>query len=154
MNPKDIGDALLNLELSPPSRATADQIDRIVDADRRRVKRWIRISVFLWVIAAVGAVVIFILGGLTFPVIAKLLAENGEGTLENPDTPFLALAKLMAVSMVIGTASFVSLVTAGLSTVLLLVCSRRATLRQINSNLLEISEQLSRTSSAGKEASS
>ncbi len=146
MNPKDVGDALLNLELSPPSKATADQIGRIMDADRRRVRRWMWIAVLLWIVAAIGAFAIFIIGGLTFPFIAKLVAESGEGSLDSPDTPFLALAKLMAVSMVIGTASFVSLVTAGLSTVLLLVCSRRATLRQINSNLLEISEQLKHTS--------
>lgn len=146
---KDVGNALLRLDLNPQSQASTAQIDRIIDADRRRVKRWTRVSIGLWIIAALGALVIFILGGLTFPIIAKMLAENGEGTIEYPDTPFLALAKLMAVSMVIGTASFVALVTAGLCTVLLLNRSRSATLRQINANLLQISEQLKRTPNGG-----
>ncbi len=146
---KDVGDALLRLELGTQSQASIAQIDRIIDADRRRVTRWTRISIALWIIAAIGALVIFVLGGLTFPIIAKLLAENGEGTLEHPDTPLLALAKLMAVSMVIGTASFLALVTAGLSSVYLLNRSRSATLRQINANLLHITEQLHRSRDGG-----
>lgn len=149
---KDVGDALLRLDLSPQSNAPTTQIDRIIDADRQRVKRWTRISIALWILAALGALVIFVLGGLTFPVIAKLLAEKGEGTLEQPDTPFLALAKLMAICMVIGTASFVTLVAAGLATVFLLVRSRSATLRQINANLLQISEHLKRSPPSGPAA--
>jgi hypothetical protein len=64
------------------------------------------------------------------------------GSLENPNTPFLVLAKLTAMCMVVGTGSFMILVFAGLATVLLLLRSRSATLRQINANLLQISEQL------------
>ena len=139
---KDVGDALLKLDLSPQTEAPTAQIERIINADRRHVKRWTRISFTLWILAALGAIFLFIMGGLAFPAIAKLLMEKGEGTLENPDTPFLLLAKLMAMCMVIGTASFVTLVGAGLATVLLLLRSRSATLRQINANLLRISEQL------------
>lgn len=142
---KNVGDALLRLDLTPQSETPSAQIERIIDTDRRRVLRWTRISIVLWVFAALGAIAIFIIGGLAFPVIAKLLAEKGEGTLDNPDTPFLVLAKLNAICMVLGTASFVTLVAAGLATVLLLVRSRSATLRQINANLLQISEQLKRT---------
>ena len=142
---KNVGDALLRLDLTPQSETPSAQIERIIDADRRRVQRWTRISIVLWVLAAFGAIVIFVIGGLAFPVIAKLLAEKGEGTLENPDTPFLVLAKLNAISMVLGTASFVTLVAAGIATVILLARSRSATLRQINANLLQISEQLKRT---------
>lgn len=142
MNQNQLAKALLTLELGPERRATTDQIDRIMEADQRRVGRWMRICVCMWIVAAVGAIVLFVVGGLAFPVIAKMLEQSGEGSLENPDTPFLALAKLVAVSMVLGTASFMLLVIAGVSTVLLQVHSRRATLRQINSNLIEISRQL------------
>jgi Trk-type K+ transport system membrane component len=105
-------------------------------------------------LAALGAILIFIMGGLAFPLIAKLLAQKGEGTLENPDTPFLLLAKLTAMCLVFGTASFVTLVAAGLATVLLLIRSRSATLRQINANLLQISEQLKRRPPGGASAAS
>ena len=141
---KDVGDALLKLDLSPQTDAPVSQVERIIETDRNRVKRWTRISIALWILAALGAFLIFVMGGLTFPVIAKLLAEKGQGSLENPDTPFLVLAKLTAMCLVFGSASFVILVCAGLATVLLLLRSRSATLRQINVNLLQISEQLKR----------
>jgi hypothetical protein len=167
---KNVGDALLKLDLTPPSDTPAAQIERIIDTDRRRVRRWTRIAIALWVLAAVGAFIIFVIGGLTFPMIAKTVLIENEykkaeakvaevkvaakttdqgkvakpptGTLENPDTPFLLLAKLTAICMVLGTASFMLLVFAGLATVLLLTRSRTATFRQINANLLQISEQL------------
>jgi hypothetical protein len=139
---KDVGDQLLKLDLAPHADAPAGQVERIIDADRRRVRRWTRVSIALWILAAAGAITIFVIGGMVFPLIAKLLAEKGEGTLENPDTPFLLLAKLIALCLVFGTASFVVLVCAGLATVLLLSRSRSATLRQINANLLLLSDQL------------
>lgn len=160
---KNVGDALLKLDLSPQTDPPSSQVERIIDADQRRVKRWTRIAVALWIVAALGAVLIFIMGGLAFPAIAKAIMEENEaavavgskktaaadhgtdakwGTLEEPNTPFLMLAKLNAMCMVFGTASFMILVFAGLATVLLLLRTRSATLRQINANLLLISEQL------------
>ncbi len=167
---KNVGDALLKLDLSPQSDAPSTQIERIIDTDRRRVQRWTRIAVALWILAALGALLIFIMGGLAFPAIAKMILEENQakvaegstkagataadtakaiqsspGTLENPNTPFTLLAKLTAMCMVFGTASFMLLVFAGLATVLLLTRSRTATFRQINANLLQIAEQLKRT---------
>jgi len=161
---KNVGDALLKLNLTPQSEAPAAQIERIVDTDRRRVTRWTRIAIALWIMAALGAVLIFIIGGLTFPMIAKMIHEEQQaklveegtklkgdrkvaadlvnGSLENPNTPFQLLAKLVAVTTVIGSGSFMVLVFAGIATVLLLHRTRTATLRQINANLLQISEQL------------
>lgn len=144
----DVGKALVQLNLATPMDASSDQIERILEADRRRAWRWTTASVALWVIAALGALSLFVLGGLTFPVVAKLLSEQGEGSIANADTPFLVLARLVAMSFVIGTASFGALVAAGLSTVVLLVRSRRATLRQINANLMLISAQLQSTASS------
>ena len=163
---KNVGDALLKLDLSPQADPPTAQIERIIDTDRRRVQRWTRIAIALWILAALGAFLIFIMGGLTFPAIAKLIMQENEkavaqdadgkaidqnrnaepprGTLEEPNTPFLLLAKLTAMCMVFGTASFMLLVFAGLATVLLLLRSRTATFRQINANLLQISEQLKR----------
>ena len=54
--------------------------------------------------------------------------------------------------MWLGTASFMLLVFAGLATVLLLTRSRTATFRQINANLLQISEQLKRVPSTSSAA--
>ena len=139
---KNVGDALLKLDLSPPTDPPAAQIERIIDIDRRRVTRWTRIAIALWIFAALGAIVIFIMGGLAFPAIAKMIIQENQakakvsaaaekdkttkpphGTLEEPNTPFLMLAKLVAMTMVFGTASFMVLVFAGLATVLLLLRS-------------------------------
>lgn len=164
---KNVGDALLKLDLAPQSDLPAAQIERIIDEDRRRVRRWTRISISLWIIAAIGAMVIFVMGGLAFPFIAKLLMEEQHAAktaassgdtaesdkpssapkevkspLEDTNTPFTVLAKLVAMCLVIGTGAFMALVFAGLATVLLLLRSRSATLRQINANLLQIAEQL------------
>src|SRR6478672_650377 len=75
---KNVGDALLKLDLSPPTDAPSAQIERIIDMDRRRVQRWTRIAVALWVLAALGAFLIFIMGGLTFPAIAKLIMDENK----------------------------------------------------------------------------
>lgn len=165
---KNVGEALLRLDLSPQADPPFVQIERIIDVDRRRVKRWTRISIALWIIAALGAMVIFVMGGLAFPMIARLVMQEKQskvaaasdepndnsddkevaavkakkGPLDDPDTSFTVLAKLVAMCVVIGTAAFMVLVFAGLATVLLLLRSRSATLRQINANLLQIAEQL------------
>jgi hypothetical protein len=159
---KNVGDALLKLDLAPTGDPPSDQIERIIEADHRRVRRWTRISIALWIIAALGAMFIFVMGGLVFPMIAKLLQDEHRAAVANAApadsdkakedtelkepldqaTPFAVLAKLVAMTMVLGTASFMVLVFAGLATVLLLLRSRSATLRQINANLLQISEQL------------
>jgi hypothetical protein len=166
---RNLGDALLRLDLSAHPEPPTAQIERIIDADRRRVRRWTRISIVLWVLAALGAVWIFVLGGLTFPMIAKMVdAERAESAAaaaeiaaaeksgesaprksnsdarDNPNTSFTVLAKLVAMCMVFGSAAFMVLVFAGLATVILLLRSRSATLRQINANLMVISDQLKR----------
>jgi len=154
MSDKDLSDALLKLDLGSAGGQTiptAQQIDAIISRDRRRVKWLTRLTVALWILAALGAIFIFVFGGLVFPMIAKLLKQAGEGNLENPDTPFLMLAKLTAMSIVLGSLSFITLVAAGLATVVLMFRSRGATLRQINANLLQISEQLKRGKASGDE---
>ena len=160
---KNVGDALLRLDLTPPSETPSAQVERIIDTDRRRVTRWTRIAVALWIFAVLGAMFIFIMGGLAFPAIAKAIMEENAATtakvaadakvsppklstLDEPNSAFTMLAKLTAMCMVMGSGSFLILVLAGLATVLLLARSRAATLRQINANLLQISEQLKRPS--------
>jgi hypothetical protein len=162
---KNVGDALLKLDLSPPTDAPTAQIERIIDADRRRVQRWTRIAIGLWILAALGAFIIFVIGGLAMHAIAEAMMKENKaqvaagqpgakateavkpidpekGPLDKPTTPIQMLTLLLAKCMLLGTAAFMLLVFAGLATVLLLLRSRTATFRQINANLLQISEQL------------
>jgi uncharacterized membrane protein YjgN (DUF898 family) len=144
MSDKVLGDALLRLNLTPPALPSAVEVERIIEADRRRIRWHTRITVGLWILAFVGALSIFVGGGFVFPVIAKMLKQADEGSIDEANTPFLMLAKLTAMCIAFGSLSFAILVAAGLATVLLVFRSRRATLRQINANLLQISEQLKR----------
>ncbi len=146
MSDKAVGEALLNLNLTPPAVPTAIDIERIIESDRRRIRWHTRITVGLWVVAFLGALSIFVGGGFVFPMIAKMLKQADEGSINEANTPFLMLAKLTAMCIAFGSLSFAVLVAAGLATVLLVFRSRRATLRQINANLLQISEQLKRMS--------
>src|ERR1700704_2663869 len=84
---KTVGDALLKLDLSPQTDPPTTQVERIIDADRRRVKRWTRIAVALWIVAALGAFLIFVIGGLTFPVIAQMIMEENKATAATGDVP-------------------------------------------------------------------
>jgi hypothetical protein len=145
MSDKELGDALLKLNLTPQTLPTSPEVERIIESDRRRIKWLTRTTVTLWIAAFLGALSIFIGGGLVFPMIAKMLNQAGEGSMNEANTPFLLLAKLTAMCIVFGSLSFTVLVAAGLGTVLLVFGSRRATLRQINANLLQISEQLKRS---------
>src|SRR5258708_7320957 len=142
MSDQDLGEVLLKLNLTPPAVPTTPEVERIIEADRRRIKWLTRITVGLWILALIGVVSIFVGGGFVFPMIAKMLKEADGGRIDDANTPFLMLAKLTARCIVFGSLSFAILVAAGLATVLLVFRSRRATLRQINANLLQISEQL------------
>jgi hypothetical protein len=144
MSDKDLGDALLKLNLNPPAVPSTPEVERIIEADRRRMKWLTRVTVGLWIVAFLGAFSIVVGGGFVFPMIAKMLKEADGGRIDDANTPFLMLAKLTAMCIVFGSLSFAILVAAGLATVLLVFRSRRATLRQINANLLQISEQLKR----------
>ena len=148
MSDKTVGEALLNLNLTPPAVPTAVEVERIIEADRRRIRWHTRITVGLWILAFLGALSIFVGGGFVFPMIAKMLKQAEEGSIDQANTPFLMLAKLTAMCIALGSLSFAILVAAGLATVLLVFRSRRATLRQINANLLQISEQLKRLGGA------
>jgi hypothetical protein len=148
MSDKDLGDALLKLNLTPQAVPINPEVERIIDSDRRWIKWLTRITVTLWIVAFLGALGIFIGGGLVFPMIAKMLKQAGDGSIDEANTPFLMLAKLTAMCILFGSLSFTILVGAGLATVLLVFGSRRATLRQINANLLQISEQLKRMGGA------
>src|SRR3977135_185874 len=82
---KNVGDALLKLDLAPQSDPPTAQVERIIDTDRRRVKRWTRIAVALWILAALGAFLIFVMGGLTFPAIAQMIMEENEASAAAED---------------------------------------------------------------------
>jgi hypothetical protein len=142
MSDRELGEALLGLKLTPSATPTNVDLQRILEDDRRRTRRLGRLVVALWIAAALGALLVLVIGGFVFPMIAKLTGQENGGAADPALSPLVMLTKFTAINVVVGSASFVVLVAAGLSTVLLVFRTRAATLRQINANLMEISAQL------------
>lgn len=140
MTEKELGDALLNLELGPaPPAPDAHELTRkIFEGDRRRVRLLVALATGFWTLA-VGGVIGLI--AFYFLYIAPRMDAYAEARhrLEDDWNDWLTAGNMIAG---IALASIVAVLLAAVCTVLLIAASRRATLRQINANLTKISEQL------------
>jgi hypothetical protein len=120
---------------------------KILDQDRRRVRRWVIVAVVLWLLAATGIVGAFVAFGLLFPAHAKAMQQAGVPEIPEKlpaeiQSLHLVLTAFLAKISFLVALSVLVLVLATLATLLVVLVSRRATLRQINANLIAISEQL------------
>jgi flagellar basal body-associated protein FliL len=145
---KELGEALLHLDaaagpLPPDPRALTGSI---LDRDRRKVRLWAVLSVGSWILAAGLVLFILVMFGLLFPLQAKLQQEAKQPTgrvapaerermQQEADVAFKMGSVLITLS--VGVLSL-----AALSTVFLVLASRRATLRQVNATLVDVSDQL------------
>lgn len=143
MNDKDLGDALMRGE---------DPIDlqaltrRVLRRDRRRVWALSAVCVVAWML------VVMLPWSTLLPAMAKvgqiMQAMNAAPATAGATTPEQQRDVLLVAEVVRqGTiATFLlsigSMFAAALCTVVLIVVSRRATLRQVNSRLAEISAQI------------
>jgi hypothetical protein len=147
MTEKEIRKALLDLDAATPGAAPDPrQLARsVVERDQRQVRLLAGVSILLWLVAAAG-VLFVVYGALVhlYPRQKLLFREAALGKLTGEEVDALQATHFMVVesATVILAASFIALTLAALCTVLLVLVSRRATLRQINRNLVEISEQL------------
>lgn len=152
MTEKQLGQALLDLDLS----ASVESIDpkqltqRILSRDERRVRRWTWITAFLWVLAALMVLWMFVAFGTLFPRQAKLHEDIIAGKIDGDDRELVQTAHQIVFQMIsLGIAGSVGLLSlAALSALFLIRASRLATLRHINASLLEISSQLKRLGTA------
>jgi hypothetical protein len=116
----------------------------VLERDRLRVRRLTALTVAVWVFAG-----LLILGGLVsygfiMPMQALLAqqAEEGKATpAQREEAQRQVLVAFMKGTLLIAF-SVAVMAVAALTTVLLILASRRATLRQVNASLVEISEQL------------
>jgi hypothetical protein len=146
MGEKELGRALLQLDSeqlagNPNAR---QQTWKILERDRRRVWWLTAITVTLWAAAILMVLAMLVAFGLVFPLQAKLRdpAELARLPPEmRQDAQFKAQIAFQMVTVGV-TCSVGILAMAALATILLVLASRRATLRQINASLLEISQQL------------
>jgi hypothetical protein len=116
----------------------------VLERDRLRVRRLTFLTVAIWLVA--GAL---ILGGLvsygfTMPMQALLAqqAEEGKVTAAQREEGQRQVLVLFMKGTLLLAFSVAVMAVAALATVFLIQASRRATLRQVNASLVEISEQL------------
>jgi hypothetical protein len=147
MTEKDLGKKLLDLDAVTltPVQDARQQTWNILARDRRRVRLWTIASILVWLLAA-----LLVFGGLfgyaiIFPEQAKAILEfqrQKEMTPEQrQDLQFMLLAGFQKGTLLIAF-SVAVLALFALCSVFLILASRRATLRQVNASLVEISEQL------------
>lgn len=148
MSEKELGQALLNLD-SQKLAGVADSREltwKILERDRRRVWWLTALTIASWSAAILMVLLMLVAYALVFPLQAKLrqdaqAAQSGLSPQQQEDAQFKAQIAFQMVT--VGVTAAVGLTClAVLLSVLLNLASRRATLRQINSSLLEISQQL------------
>jgi Mn2+/Fe2+ NRAMP family transporter len=153
MTERELGKALLKLDVAdlsgvPDARALAWQV---IEHDRRRVRAlaWGTIAVWLLSVALILGVLVFY--ALLFPKQAKLRMDAEQGRVTAAEQRQAEEEHRIAFQMgtVLIAFGVAVLAAAALCTVLLALAARRATLRQINASLLEITEQLRQLRAAG-----
>ena len=140
MTEKELGKALLNLDAAkaPVAPDPRQLTQRILERDRGRIRLLAGLVVLFWTLATAGIVWLICLYLLY--VDPRLRAYGaGRAQLANDWNDWALVGDLAAKSIL---ACLVACLLAAVCTVLLILHSRRATLRQINASLLEISEQL------------
>jgi predicted histidine transporter YuiF (NhaC family) len=146
MNERELGRALLNLD-GAALAGTSDvrqQTWKILDRDRRRVRRLTLVTIAIWLLAVALIVGVLVAFGFIFPREAQLFEDMQQREAPAAERAKLWMTELMAFQKgtLLMAFSIAMLAFAAISTVLLVFASRRATLRQINSSLVEVSEQL------------
>ena len=150
MTEKELGQALLNLE----AFATPDpkrMVKNILAKDQRRVQVWKWLAILTWLLATVLIFADLVNFGLIFPLQAHVLQQIDAGTVTAAERDQLQRISLIAFekgTLLIAFAVAI-MALAALFSLLLLLASRRATLRQMNASLMEISEQLKQLSIGG-----
>jgi hypothetical protein len=142
VNENDLGESLLRGETAPDVNALTGQVLR---RDRRRVWLLGAACVVAWML------VVMLPWSTVMPMLAKVaehVAASNGGTGSAPD-PAAQRAQSIELLQIVKTGtmatffgSLASMLMAAVCTVALIVASRRATLRQVNARLAEISEQL------------
>ena len=152
MNEKDFGETLLRLDVAarPPADARA-LTDRVLARDNRRVRLLTWLTVGTGVLAGGLVLLLLIYFGLLFPMMAKLKdpAYQGRVTAAEREQMQEQLEVSFRMTSVVITMTVGALAVAGLCMFGLQAATRRATLRQVNANLAEISEQLKQLRQAG-----
>jgi hypothetical protein len=129
----------------PAAQAGRHLAAQVLDRDRRRIRLLGAATLLLWLLGAAG--IAFVLYELSVYVPQYLdfrYEKAGARSLEKRQSFQEGYFAGFQVGMVVVTASVAVLALASLGTFLLVLATRRATLRQINASLVLISQRLER----------
>lgn len=144
MNERQLGDLLLQLDSSnlrgetDPRRYT----EKILSRDQHRVWWLTAGTIALWSLATLLVLLVVVMLALLMPAKAKLRSNPDQLPPEFLEVMEKSVDEGISMTILFTACSAGATSMAILLTVLLIISSRRATLRQVNANLLEISEQL------------
>ncbi|HEY7425161.1 MAG TPA: hypothetical protein VH682_13100 [Gemmataceae bacterium] len=149
MSDKELGKTLMNLDTgafagTPDPRQLAG---KVLQRERWRIRLLTGLTILFWLVAAAGVFfVIYVATWHLYPKQQQLMRDATLGKLPVDKVIEIQAIHFQMVELCtrLVAAAFVALTLAALCTVLLVLVSRRATLRQINDQLAEISEQLKR----------
>jgi hypothetical protein len=146
MSEHELRQALLRLDATDLAGIVDARVQTwaVLERDRRRVRLLTGLTIAVWLFAGLLILGGLVSYGLIFPQQALLLRQIEEGTVtaaQRDEVQRLVLMAFMKGTLLIAF-SVAVMAVAALSTVLLILASRRATLRQVNASLAEISEQL------------
>jgi heme exporter protein D len=146
MTEKELGRALLNLDMASSSVAPDPrQLTRcILERDRRRIRLLAGLATLFWILTTAG--IVCLCPFYVIIVAPRLRAYQAGRAQLGTDWDDWALVGEWAAYWIL--ACVICLLLAAACTVLLVLLSRRATLRQINASLVEISEQLKQSRQA------
>jgi hypothetical protein len=136
MSESELSRALLACE-APLGNDTRQLIGRVLERDRWRVRLLTTLTLFLWLLTAVG---VFVWGYLWFSAMQPRLLAKAENRAHIDDSSaWVTIGSAAAKTLMAVTTTTL---LAASSTIWLVFATRRATLRQVNAQLAEISEQL------------
>lgn len=158
MNDKEIGKSLLDRDagMSAGAADARQMAGNILRQERGRIRLLAGLAILLWLVAAAGVFfVIYVAAWHIFPKQQQLMRSATLGNLPAERIVAIQSVHFHAIELCtrVIAAAFVALTLAALCTVLLVLISRQATLRQIHNQLSIISEQLKRLETSAADQS-
>ncbi len=149
MNEKELKKALLGLDAAGiTSVPNAHEITRkVLERDRSVVRTLTWVTIFLWVVAAVGATLVIAAQLVVHPAMLQTIPNDGT-PLERDRYEHARLGMVDHVTAAVAV-SIGLLALAALGTIRLVLASHKATIRQVNATLVEISAQLKEMRQSG-----
>jgi hypothetical protein len=144
MSEPELGNALLAAATPAGPTDPGGLAERILDRDRRRIVLLGGATLLLWLVGVAGIVYVLYNLSVYMPRYVELLTEIEQGGVPMPQRQRIQENYLAGfqIGVAVTAGSVAVLALAALGTFLLVLTTRRATLRQVNASLRLIADRL------------